>query len=73
MRYRECQGLSPEVDDIVLQDYYTDGTGKGPRYCEATAVNAATEAIAKGQQRLLLAMATGTGKTYTAVQIIWRL
>jgi type I restriction enzyme, R subunit len=72
-RYREWKGLPPEADDIVLQDYYSDGSGKGPRYYQASAVNAATEAIARGQQRLLLVMATGTGKTYTAFQIIWRL
>jgi type I restriction enzyme R subunit len=72
-RYREWKGLPPETDDIVLQDYYTDGSGKEPRYYQASAVNAATEAIAKGQNRLLLVMATGTGKTYTAFQIIWRL
>src|SRR5687767_1951556 len=57
--YREWQGLPPEADEIVLQDYYSDGSGKGPRYYQATAVNAATEAIARGQQRLLLVMATG--------------
>ena len=72
-RYRDWQGLPPEADDLVLQDYFSDGSGKGPRYYQATAVNAATEAIARGQQRLLLEMATGTGKTYTAFQIIWRL
>ena len=72
-RYREWQGLPPEADDIVLQDYFSDGSGKGPRYYQAMAVNAATESIAKGQQRLLLEMATGTGKTYTAFRIIWRL
>jgi type I restriction enzyme R subunit len=72
-RYREWKGLPPESDDIVLRDYYTDGSGKNPRYYQASAVNAATEAIAKGQNRLLLVMATGTGKTYTAFQIIWRL
>jgi type I restriction enzyme, R subunit len=66
-RYREWQGLPPETDAIVLQDYFSDGSGKAPRYYQATAVNAATEAIAKGQQRLLLEMATGTGKTYTAL------
>jgi len=71
--YREWKGLVPESDDIVLQDYYTDGSGKDPRYYQASAVNAATEAIARGQNRLLLVMATGTGKTYTAFQIIWRL
>jgi type I restriction enzyme, R subunit len=72
-RYREWKGLPPESDDIVLQDYYTDGSDRGPRYYQASAVNAAVEAVAKGQNRLLLVMATGTGKTYTAFQIIWRL
>lgn len=72
-RYRGWKGLPPEAEAIVLQDYYDDGGGKGPRYYQATAVNAAIEAIAKGQERLLLVMATGTGKTYTAFQIIWRL
>jgi len=72
-KYRAWKGLPPEAESIVLQDYFDDGSGKGPRYYQASAVNAATEAIAKGQNRLLLAMATGTGKTYTAFQIIWRL
>jgi type I restriction enzyme R subunit len=72
-RYREWKGLPPEAEPVVLQDYFDDGSGKGPRYYQASAVNAATEAIAKGQNRLLLVMATGTGKTYTAFQIIWRL
>jgi hypothetical protein len=57
----------------VLQDYHDDGSGKTPRYYQVNAVNAAIEAIAKGQDRVLLVMATGTGKTYTAFQIIWRL
>jgi type I restriction enzyme R subunit len=72
-RYREWKGLPPQAESLVLQDYYLDGSGKGPRYYQATAVNLAVEAIAKGQNRLLLVMATGTGKTYTAFQIIWRL
>jgi type I restriction enzyme, R subunit len=72
-RYREWKGLPPESESLVLQDYFNDGSGKGPRYYQASAVNAAIEAIAKGQDRLLLVMATGTGKTYTAFQIIWRL
>ena len=72
-RYRAWKGLPPEAEPIVLQDYFDDGSGKEPRYYQASAVNAAIEAIAKGQNRLLLAMATGTGKTYTAFQIIWRL
>jgi type I restriction enzyme R subunit len=72
-RYRAWRGLSPEAEEIVLQDYYDDGSGKAPRYYQVTAVNAAIEAIAQGRNRLLLVMATGTGKTYTAFQIIWRL
>jgi type I restriction enzyme R subunit len=55
------------------QDYFEDGSGKGPRYYQTNAINATIEAIAKGQDRILLVMATGTGKTYTAFQIIWRL
>ncbi len=72
-RYRAWKGLTPAAEQIVLQDYFDDGTGKAPRYYQANAVNAAIEAIAKGQDRILLVMATGTGKTYTAFQIIWRL
>ena len=72
-RYRTWKGLTPEAEEVVLQDYYEDGGGKTPRYYQANAVNAAIEAIAKGQDRILLVMATGTGKTFTAFQIIWRL
>jgi type I restriction enzyme R subunit len=48
-KYREWKGLPPEAEPLVLQDYYTDGSGKGPRYYQASAVNAAVEAVAKGQ------------------------
>jgi type I restriction enzyme R subunit len=72
-RYRAWKGLSDDEEKIVLQDYYDDGSGKSPRYYQCNAVNASIEAIAKGQDRILLVMATGTGKTYTAFQIIWRL
>ena len=58
---------------MVLQDYFDDGSDKAPRYYQVNAINAAIEAIAKGDERILLVMATGTGKTYTAFQIIWRL
>lgn len=71
--FRSWKGLSPEVEKVVEQDYYTDASGKAPRYYQARAVNRTVEAIAKGQDRALLVMATGTGKTYTAFQIIWRL
>lgn len=72
-RYRAWKGLDAEAEQIVLQDYFDDGSGKAPRYYQVNAVNAAIEAIAKGCDRVLLVMATGTGKTYTAFQIIWRL
>ena len=72
-RYRSWKGLTPEADSIVLQDYHDDGSGKAPRYYQVNAINATIEAIAKGLDRILLVMATGTGKTYTAFQIIWRL
>lgn len=72
-RYRAWKGLDAEAEQIVLQDYFDDGSGKAPRYYQVKAVNAAIEAIAKGRDRVLLVMATGTGKTYTAFQIIWRL
>jgi type I restriction enzyme, R subunit len=72
-RYRAWKGLTDEAEQIVLQDYFDDGSGKAPRYYQVNAVNAAIEAIAKGCNRILLVMATGTGKTYTAFQIIWRL
>jgi type I restriction enzyme R subunit len=72
-KYRTWKGLSPTQEKIVLQNYHDDGSGKEPRYYQRNAINAAIEAIAKGQNRILLVMATGTGKTYTAFQIIWRL
>ncbi len=72
-KYCTWKGLTPEAEKIVLQDYFDDGSGKAPRYYQCNAINAAIEAIAKGQDRILLVMATGTGKTYTAFQIIWRL
>ena len=72
-RYRAWKGLTPKSEAVVLQDYFDDAGGKAPRYYQVNAINAAVEAIAKGRQRLLLVMATGTGKTYTAFQIIWRL
>ncbi len=72
-RYRVWKGLTSETEEIVLQDYHEDNSGKTSRYYQINAINAVIEAIAKGQDRILLVMATGTGKTYTAFQIIWRL
>jgi type I restriction enzyme R subunit len=72
--FRQWRGLDTEDQrQAVAEPYHTDGSGKEPRYYQRVAINRAVEAIAKGQQRLLLVMATGTGKTYTAFQIIWRL
>lgn len=58
---------------MITQDYYDDGSGKSPRYYQLQAINKTIEAVSNGQNRVLLVMATGTGKTYTAFQIIWRL
>ncbi|WP_217424635.1 EcoAI/FtnUII family type I restriction enzme subunit R [Nitrogeniibacter mangrovi] len=72
--YCEWKGLStPESQKTVSTPYFDDGSGKTPRYYQLNAINRTIEAIAKGQDRILLVMATGTGKTYTAFQIIWRL
>src|SRR5260370_4907513 len=72
-RFRAWKGLDTDAEQIVLQDYFDDGRGKVPRYYQVNAVNAAIEAIAKGRDRVLLVMATGTGKTYTAFKVIWPL
>lgn len=71
--YKQEEDLGEEEAAIMAQDYYRDASGKEPRYYQLVAINRTIEAIAKGQNRLLLVMATGTGKTYTAFQIIWRL
>lgn len=64
---------TPEAQEIVAKDYYADDSGMTPRYYQQNAVNRTLEAIAKGQEKIILVMATGTGKTYTAFNIIWRL
>ncbi len=66
-------GLTEPQKELVTQDYYSDGGNKTPRYYQLLAINKTIEAIARGQNRILLVMATGTGKTFTAFQIIWRL
>ncbi|HEY9404781.1 MAG TPA: DEAD/DEAH box helicase family protein, partial [Pyrinomonadaceae bacterium] len=72
--YRRWKSLAEPAElQLIEQPYFTDASGREPRYYQRIAINQATEAIAKGQQRILLVMATGTGKTYTAFQIIWRL
>jgi len=72
-RFQKAKGYSTEEEAVVTQDYHDDGSGKAPRYYQRIAINRTVEAIARGENRLLLVMATGTGKTYTAFQIIWRL
>jgi type I restriction enzyme R subunit len=73
-RYCQWKGLETvEACHTVEMPYYDDGTGRAPRYYQANAINNTVEAVAKDQRRILLVMATGTGKTYTAFQIIWRL
>jgi type I restriction enzyme R subunit len=73
-KYKNYKGITtPDADKIASQDYYLDGSGRQPRYYQQIAINRTVEAIAKGQNRILLIMATGTGKTYTAFQIIHRL
>jgi len=72
-RYRIAKGYSPAQEAVTTQDYYDYGSGKVPRYYQLVAINRTIDAIAGGANRILLVMATGTGKTYTAFQIIWRL
>jgi len=73
-KYKKYKGLeSPLAAKMAEQDYYSDGSGRRPRYYQQIAINRSVEAIAKGQDRILLVMATGTGKTYTAFQIVHRL
>jgi type I restriction enzyme R subunit len=73
-RYKVFKGIATkEAEQIASQEYHFDGTGRKPRYYQQIAINRTVEAIAKGQNRILLVMATGTGKTYTAFQIIHRL
>jgi type I restriction enzyme R subunit len=69
----EYKGLTSDQEQVITQDYYSDGSDKTPRYYQLLAINRTIEAIARGEKRILLVMATGTGKTFTAFQIIWRL
>ena len=71
--YLEKNNVSPAQEKIIDEPYYSDNPDKQPRYYQMNAINKTVEAISGGQDRVLLVMATGTGKTYTAFQIIWRL
>ena len=72
-RYKVWKGLEEASEDLVTSTNYQYATDEPPRYYQQLAVNRSIEAIARGQRRILLAMATGTGKTRTAFNIIWRL
>ncbi len=72
-RHCASRGLGPAEEAVADEDWYAGMEEKAPRAYQIKAVNLVVEAIAKGQDRLLLVMATGTGKTFTAFQIIWRL
>ena len=72
-KYCVYKGYKESQLPIITQDYYDDGSGKSPRYYQLQAINKTVEAVSSGKDRILLVMATGTGKTYTAFQIIWRL
>ncbi len=73
LRYQAAKSMTDTEKQIIYQPYYTSQTTYPPRYYQCNAVNRTLDLIAKGQQRLLLVMATGTGKTYTAFQIVYRL
>ena len=71
--YKQNEGIDEQQEKIVTQPYYVEREDKQPRYYQFNAINMTVDAVMKGQDRVLLVMATGTGKTYTAFQIIWRL
>jgi type I restriction enzyme R subunit len=72
-KFNAFKAYTPEQLTYLDQNYYDDGTDKAPRYYQVQAVNKSIEAISQGKKRILLVMATGVGKTYTAFQIAWRL
>lgn len=72
-RYVQERNLNQDELDLITYPYYTTQTGKKPRYYQRIAINRIVEAVARGQNRIMLVMATGTGKTFTAFQIVYRL
>ena len=72
-RYRQESGMTPRQQMVMEQPYYSSQSTYPPRYYQRIAINRTVDAIARGQQRILLVMATGTGKTYTAFQIVYRM
>lgn len=71
--YKQYKGIDEKQEKVITEPYYVERPDKQPRYYQLNAINLTVESIAKGNNRVLLVMATGTGKTYTAFQIIWRL
>ena len=72
-RYKQESGMTPQQEAMRNQPYYTSQNTYPPRYYQRNAINRTVDAIVRGQQRILLVMATGTGKTYTAFQIVYRM
>lgn len=72
-RYLQAKGYDSEQQKVVSENYFVDDSNTSPRYYQVNAVNRVVEAVAEGKNRILLVMATGTGKTFSAFQIIWRL
>lgn len=72
-RYKQVRGIDELQEQLILEPYHDDGSGKEPRYYQIEAINNVIEKVARGENRALLVMATGTGKTYTTFQIIYRL
>lgn len=72
-RYMGDEQITPEQEELITEPYYFQPGDKTPRYYQRIAINRTVDAVARGQNRILLVMATGTGKTYTAFQIIHRL
>ena len=72
-RFKQESGMTPAQEAVIEQPYYSSQNTYPPRYYQRIAINRTVDAIARGQNRLLLVMATGTGKTYTAFQIVYRM
>jgi len=72
-KYKRYKGITEKIEDTITSDYFYEPGFKQPRYYQRIAINRTIEAVAKGNKRALLVMATGTGKTYVAFQTIWRL
>lgn len=72
-KYTAYKGIAADIEPVVAQDYFADGSERSPRYYQQIAINRTVKAIARGDERVLLVMATGTGKTYVASQIVYRL